>query len=67
MAVANLLHKEMTRKEFLSVVGLAALSIFGLGTFIKLLTGKSLETNHILNGYGGSVYGGSGSSDKARL
>jgi hypothetical protein len=57
--VSNLMGKEVSRGEFLGLLGLAVASIFGLGTLIKLLTGKSLEGNHrALSGYGSSTYGG---------
>jgi hypothetical protein len=61
--VAALLEKEVSRKEFLGMSGLAIASIFGFGTAIKLLTGKSLS-NHphfapqMNAGYGASAYGG---------
>jgi hypothetical protein len=54
----GLFNKEVSRKEFLGVVGLALLSVFGLGTLVKLLTGKSLETHHAADGYGSSIYNG---------
>lgn len=55
-----LMEKEVSRGEFLGVLGLAAVSVFGLGAIIKLLTGKSLDNHHVLSsaGYGGSAYGG---------
>ena len=54
------MDKEVSRGEFLGMLGLAAASIFGLGTILKLLTGKSLEGHHTLvnTGYGSSTYGG---------
>jgi hypothetical protein len=60
--ISALLDKEVSRKEFLGLSGLAVASIFGFGTIIKLLTGKSLNTSpHLsapLNTYGNSTYGG---------
>jgi len=56
--LSNLMDKEVSRKEFLAMLGLAAASIFGMGTLLKLLTGKSLEGHNALSGYGSSVYGG---------
>ena len=56
-----LVQKEISRKEFLGMSALAVGSIFGFGTIIKLLTGKSLSLpqNHgSLVGYGGGSYGG---------
>jgi len=57
--LSNVMGKEVSRGEFLGMVGLAAASIFGLGTLIRLLTGKSLEGHRVLSGYGASTYGGS--------
>jgi len=54
----NLMQKEVSRKEFLSMSALAIASIFGFGTIIKLLTGKSLGSRYASSGYGSSVYGG---------
>jgi len=56
--LTNLMDKEVSRKEFLAVLGLAAASIFGMGTLIKLFTGKSLESHNAFSGYGASAYGG---------
>jgi hypothetical protein len=62
--INGLLQKEVSRKEFLGIGGLAVASIFGFGTVIKLLTGKSLASNKhlatvpISYGYGSSAYGG---------
>jgi len=52
------MDKEVTRKEFLGMSGLAIASVFGFGTLIKLLTGKSLSGRHLSSGYGSSSYGG---------
>jgi hypothetical protein len=41
--LSNLMQKEVSRKEFLGLVGLAVLSLFGFDTIIKLLTSKSSE------------------------
>lgn len=55
-----LLQKEVSRKEFLSILGLAVVSILGADHILKLLTGKSLENHKALqnSGYSSSVYGG---------
>lgn len=63
--VATLLQKEMSRKEFLATMGLAAGSVLGLSSIIKLTTGKSLTSslgggltqNHRSYGYGAQPYG----------
>lgn len=59
----GLLQKEVSRKEFLMIAGLALLSIIGFETVLKLLTGKSLDTHHLVNGYGSTVYGGTKKKD----
>ncbi len=56
--VNNLLQKEVSRKEFLGMSGLAVASIFGFGTVVKLLTGKSISSKHFTAGYGALPYGG---------
>ena len=56
--LSTLMDKEVTRKEFLGMSGLAIASVFGFGTLIKLLTGKSLSGRHLSGGYGSSAYGG---------
>lgn len=60
--LSGLMEKEVSRKEFLGMLGLAAASIFGFGTLLKLLTGKSLDSHRAFAksefGYGSSVYGG---------
>ena len=56
--LSSLMEKEVSRKEFLTMSGLAVASIFGFGTFIKLLTGKSLLSHDSLKGYGSAAYGG---------
>ena len=56
--LSTLMDKEVTRKEFLGMSGLAIASIFGFGTVIKLLTGKSLSGRQMGSGYGSSAYGG---------
>jgi hypothetical protein len=62
--VSNLLQKEVSRKEFLSMSGLAVASILGFGSVIKLVTGKSAgsmlgSTQHPMQaGYSSGAYGG---------
>jgi hypothetical protein len=55
----NLLKKEVSRKEFLGILGLATISILGFSHILNLLTGKSLA-NHksFQEGYGSAVYSG---------
>ncbi len=57
----TIMNKEVSRKEFLGISALAVASIFGFGTIIKLLTGKSLDTHKSLGStgdYGNNDYGG---------
>lgn len=60
--LSGLMEKEVSRKEFLGMLGLAVVSIFGFGTLLKLLTGKSLDSHRAFTqsefGYGSSAYGG---------
>lgn len=57
--MSSLMEKEVSRKEFLGMSGLAVASIFGFGTIVKLLSGKSLGGNrHLSSGFGSGAYGG---------
>ena len=59
-----LLQKEMTRKEFMATLGFGMLSIMGLSTIMRLLTGtdptaqldRHMNTNKASFGYGGGPY-----------
>ncbi|HSW65992.1 MAG TPA: hypothetical protein VLI54_02535 [Bacillota bacterium] len=55
--LAGLMQKEMTRKEFLTTLGLGIATVLGFGSLIKLVTGKSLGGTS--GGYGSSTYGSS--------
>lgn len=56
--VNHIINKEVSRKEFLGMSGLAIASVFGFGTLVKLLTGKSLTgSKNAMSGYGSSAYG----------
>jgi hypothetical protein len=46
---AVLLEQEMSRKKFLSYIGLAMLTLFGLNNFISLLQGKQIPGQHLIN------------------
>jgi hypothetical protein len=56
----TLMEKEVSRKEFLSILALSLASIMGFSNIIKLLTGKSLD--HLKtpgnDNYNSSDYGG---------
>jgi hypothetical protein len=54
----SLAQKPMTRKEFLTTLGLGAASVFGFSSVIKLMSGKSNQQSNASAGYGSSVYGG---------
>lgn len=58
--IQTLAQREVTRKEFLTTVGFGLMSIMGLGSIIKLLSGKgqSLQHHNMAAGYGLSAYGG---------
>jgi hypothetical protein len=55
------LEREMSRREFLSILGLGLASILGFSTIVRLLSGKSLD-HHFqgpsLSGYSNGAYGG---------
>ena len=51
------MQKEVSRGEFLSLIGLSILSILGLETLLGLITGKSFDVRHMVSGYGSSTYG----------
>ena len=56
----QILQKEMSRKEFLTTLGLGMASIMGFSTIIHLLTGKSVHSHlgqRVGSGYGRSAYG----------
>jgi hypothetical protein len=48
--VQSLMQKEMSRQEFIGVLVLAVLSVFGFGQVVKLFTGKSLADHKSLRG-----------------
>ena len=58
--INTIAQREVTRKEFLATLGFGIMSIMGIGSIIKLLTGKSPMSSikHEMNqGYGSSAYG----------
>ncbi len=52
-----LMQKEVSRKEFLGMSGLAVASVFGLGGILKMLNGQSLFGTKSSRGYGSTPYG----------
>jgi hypothetical protein len=53
----ELLQREMTRKQFLTTLGVGAVAVMGLSSLFKLLGGKNYHALKSGAGYGGSVYG----------
>jgi hypothetical protein len=53
--VAALLSQEMTRKEFLSKLGLALLALTGINSLIKLLSRPTPQQQE--TGFGSGPYG----------
>ena len=57
----DIMHKEMSRKEFLATLGFGIASLFGFSTVLRFLFGKGQQAHNgrIANqGYGSSTYGG---------
>jgi hypothetical protein len=59
-----LLHKDMSRKEFLRVMGTGALGVVGITGFLQNLnkmagvqTSTGAQTKQMSSGYGSSPYG----------
>ncbi|QQS20251.1 hypothetical protein IPL85_02265 [Candidatus Saccharibacteria bacterium] len=52
-----IMQREVSRKEFLGMSGLAVASIFGLGSILKLANGQGLFANKASRGYGSTPYG----------
>ncbi len=59
-SIEDVLHKDMTRQEFLATLGFGIASIFGIGTIIKFFLGKRNPnvSGRVDMGYGSSIYGG---------
>jgi hypothetical protein len=59
--IQELLTKEVDRGEFLSIVGVGALTIVGLGPIVHFLTGKGHKQTIIhktqTSGFGSGPYG----------
>lgn len=52
-----IMQKEVSRKEFLGMSGLAVASVLGLGSILKLVNGQGLFSSKASRGYGSSPYG----------
>ena len=57
--ITDMMHKEMTRKEFLATLGFGIATIAGFSTILKML-GKNNPWHQDSQsvGYGGGAYGG---------
>jgi Trp operon repressor len=59
--INELLHKEMTRKEFLATLGFGVATLLGFSSALKLITGRENPLEQQSNtplSYGGGTYGG---------
>ena len=54
----EIMAKEMSRKQFVAVLGAACLSIFGLSAILDILSGSSKVQTASKYGYGSGPYGG---------
>jgi len=54
------MHKEMSRREFLTTVGFGLASLFGFSTVLRFLFGKGQThgARAASGGYGSNAYGG---------
>lgn len=55
--IDELMQREMTRKEFLSVIGFGIASLVGLSAILELLGKTKSEPQQHSNGYGSNAYG----------
>ncbi len=57
--ITDMMHKEMTRKEFLATLGFGIATVAGFSTILRML-GKNNPWHHDNQsvGYGGGSYGG---------
>lgn len=59
----ELLHKDMSRQEFVTALGLAIISMFGFSSALKFLlehnskTTTTVTTQKVASGYGSTAYG----------
>lgn len=58
----SLLHREMSRKEFLLVLAIGIISVLGLGSLLRMFTGKDFSIGRITRD-GPAMYGGRRSQD----
>ena len=56
--VENILTQEMNRRQFLGVIGLGIITLFGIPTLLGVLSpDRKQENTSISSGYGASNYG----------
>lgn len=55
--IEELMHKELTRKEFLALVGAGLVSVFGFSQVLKALLEQKPKQIE-MSSYGSSAYGG---------
>ena len=55
--IDGILQKEMSRQEFLTLVGAGILSLVGISSLLQMMSHKTKQQSPSL-GYGTSVYGG---------
>ena len=67
--IDRLMQRDMTRKEFLSTLGLGIVAILGFGRVVEMLSGHSINKN-ISNrsslGYSNGDYGGGSDSSSTK-
>lgn len=56
-SLQTLMQKEMTRKEFLTALGLGIASILGFSSVLRLLNGRDQMGARSSAGYGARTYG----------
>lgn len=56
--IESILTQEMNRRQFLGVIGLGIITLFGIPTLLGILSpDKRQENTNISSGYGASNYG----------
>jgi Trp operon repressor len=59
LKITDVLHKEMTRKEFLATLGFGIATLAGLSAMLRMMGKDNPWTRQTTNvGYGGGSYGG---------
>lgn len=56
----HLMHKEMSRKEFLTTAGFGLATLFGFSALLSLMGKENPWQQRESTGYGGGAYGGRG-------